>query len=28
LNSNTQNNSPACMQQGIPIFHQLIKKND
>jgi hypothetical protein len=21
LNSNTQNNAPACMQQGIPIFH-------
>jgi hypothetical protein len=21
LNSNTQNNVPACMQQGIPIFH-------
>jgi hypothetical protein len=21
LNSNNQNNTPACMQQGIPIFH-------
>jgi hypothetical protein len=21
VNSNTQNNAPACMQQGIPIFH-------
>jgi hypothetical protein len=21
LNSSTQNNVPACMQQGIPIFH-------
>jgi hypothetical protein len=26
LNSNTQNNAPACMQQGIPILHYLIKK--
>jgi hypothetical protein len=26
LNSNTQNNALACMQQGIPILHYLIKK--
>jgi hypothetical protein len=28
LNSKTQNNTRACMQQGIPILHSLIKKND